>query len=486
MRRLIAAALAVGAVAGCAPPQHSAAPAPDLGRVLASKVGVDGIYTHLHKFADIAAANRGSRADATRGYDASVDYVANFLRGKGFDVQTPEYQRLAPGPTGNPVLDVGGRRLPVVQASLLVPTAAGGLNAPTLHAVKAAGCAAADYGTLNMRGAIAVVDDTGCSVVDKQNAAVSRGAVAVLVVSVPGPNGSPRGLFTPGYYEKLTTPVGVIGRDANTALLRTGAPVRLTLDGKSVAVTSRNVFAQTKTGDPHNVVVAGAHLDSAPGNAGINDAASGVSALLETAAALGGSPKIANAVRFSFWGSGAAGGEGSTKYVRALAAEPLNDIALYLDFGILGSPNAGFFTFDGGQSGQPSPGIPAQSVPPGSAGIERTLAGYLNLAGKRPAEMPLTLAGDYGPFLTAGVPIGGISTGTSQRKNTLQARLWGGQAGAPFDPAPPSGNTVEALNRDALAITGPAVAFAVGTYAQSLTGPNGVPAHDQRRRSPGK
>jgi hypothetical protein len=486
VRRLIVAALAAGVVAGCAPPQHAAAPAPNLGRMLASKVGVDGIYAHLHRFADIAAANKGSRADGTPGYDASVEYVANMLRNKGFDVQTPEYQRLMPGPTGNPVLDVGDRKLPVVQASLLVPTAPGGLSAPTLHAVKAAGCAPADYGTLNMRGAIAVVDDTGCSVVDKQNAAVSRGAVAVLVFSVPGPNGSPRGLFTPGYYEKLTAPVGVIGREANTALLRTSAAVRLTLDGKSAAVKSRNVFAQTKTGDPHNVVMAGAHLDSAPGSAGINDAASGVSALLETAAALGGSPDIANAVRFTFWGSGAAGQEGATKYVRALPADSLNDIALYLDFDILGSPNAGFFTFDGDQSGQPSPGILVESVPAGSAGIERTLAGYINLAGMRPAEMPLTLAGDYGPFLTAGVPIGGISTGTSQRKNPVQAKLWGGQVGVAFDPGrAPSGDTVDALNRAALAITGPAVAFAVGTYAQSLAGPNGVPPHEKRHRLPG-
>ena len=480
-------ALTAGVVAGCAPAHHTAAPAPNLGRVLASKVGVDGIYTHLRKFADIAAANKGSRADSTPGYDASVDYVANLLRSKGFDVQTPEYQRLAPGPTGNPVLEVNGRKLPVVQASLLVPTAPGGLQAPTLHAVKPAGCAPADYGTLNMRGAIAVVDDTGCSVVDKQNAAVSRGAVGVLVVSVPGPNGSPRGLFTPGYYEKLTTPVGVIGWEANTALLRTSASVRLTLDGRSVAVKSRNVLAQTKTGDPHNIVMAGAHLDSAPGSAGINDAATGVSALLETAAALGGSPNIANAVRFTFWGSGAVGQEGATKYVRGLAADPLNDIALYLDFDILGSPNAGFFTFDGDQSGQPSPGIPVGSVPAGSAGIERTLAGYVNLAGMRPADMPLTLAGDYGPFLTAGVPIGGISTGTSQRKNAVQARLWSGQAGVAFDPGrAPSGDTVDALNRAALAVTGPAVAFAVGTYAQSLAGPNGVLPRDQRHRSPGK
>lgn len=483
-------AFAALATAGCSPPPQAATPPPapaaptDLGRALAAKVGVDGIYPHLRKFADIAAANKGTRADNTPGYQASVDYVANFLRDKGFDVQTPEYVRLIPGPPGNPMVEVAGRKLSVVQASLLASTPAGGLTGPTLHAAKPAGCAPADYGPLDFRGKIAVTDDTTCSVVDKQNAALARGASALLVVSAPGANGSPRGLFGPGYYEHLTTPVAVISREVDTALLRTNVPVKLTLDAKNSSVKSRNVLAQTKTGDQHNVVMAGAHLDSAPDAAGINDAATGVAALLETAAALGGSPNAANAVRFTFWGSGAAGQEGAIKYVRALPGDPLNDIALYLDFDILGSPNAGFFTFDGAQSGQPNPDVPLSLVPPGSAAIERTLAGYVSLAGMKPASMPLSLGTDYGPFLNAGIPIGGLSTGSSQRKNPLQARLWGGQAGAAFDPG--SGVTVDALNRGAIAVMGPTVAFAVGTYAQSITGPNGVPPRDQRHRVPGK
>ncbi len=71
----------------------------------------------------------------------------------------------------------------------------------------AAGCRAADYGTASMKGAIAVVDDTGCSIVDKQNAAVDRGAVGLLVVSAPAAGtGSPAGLFTPGYYQQAHRP----------------------------------------------------------------------------------------------------------------------------------------------------------------------------------------------------------------------------------------------------------------------------------------
>jgi Zn-dependent M28 family amino/carboxypeptidase len=326
---------------------------------------------------------------------------------------------------------------------------------------------------VDARGAIAVVDDQGCSVVDKQNAAVAKGAVGVLVVS----GGSRAGLFTPGYYQQLTSPMAVIDEDTDAMLRRTSAPVRLTLDAKSAVVKSRSVVAQTKTGDPHNVVVAGAHLDSAASSPGLNDDGSGVAAVLETAVQLGSSPTITNAVRFAFWGAQEAGLQGSTKYVASLGPDGLDDLALYLDFDLLGSVNAGYFTYDGDQSGQPNPDVPAAKVPAGSAGVERTLAGYLNLAGVRPADMPLGLASDYSAFLRAGIPIGGITTGSTQRKTATQARLWGGRAGVPFDPNfQTPADTIANVDRATLAITGPAVAFAVGTYAQSTQGPNGVPA----------
>jgi Zn-dependent M28 family amino/carboxypeptidase len=479
-------ALACGAIslavllAGCS---SAPEPAKDLARDLADKVDVDAMFTHLNKLQEIADANNKSRADGTPGYDASVDYVAQTLRDKGFDVMTPEYERLGVVSPGRPTLTAAGRAYPVDQASLLTRTPRGGLRLVTLRPQKPAGCSAADYGTKPMANAIAVVDDNGCSIVDKQNIAVANGAEGLLVVSSPGASGSPRGLFTPGYYRALKVPVAVIDAETDRALRRTSATVLLTLDAEAAMVKSRNVVAQTKTGDTHNVVVAGAHLDSVAKSPGINDDGSGVAALLETAAALGATPQVTNAVRFGFWGSEEAVLAGSTKYVDGLKPDQLDDVALYLNFDLLGSPNAGFFTYDGDQSGQPNPAVPAKTVPTGSAGIERTLAGYLNLAGIRPADMPLGKASDYSPFLDAGVPIGGVTTGAAQRKTEVQARLWGGIAGVPFDRNYHlRSDTVDNVSRDALAVTGPAVAFAVGTYAQSIEGVNGVPTREQRRR----
>jgi Zn-dependent M28 family amino/carboxypeptidase len=479
--RAIAAAMAVAVAALAACSSSDSPPAVALPRDVADKVTADGMYTHLRKLQEIADANRGSRAQGTPGYDASVDYVVKVLKDKGFDVATPEFERLDRTEGGSPKLTVSGRAYPVDQASLLAGTPTGGLNALTLRPQRAPGCAAADYGTVSVKGAIAVVDDTGCSVGAKQKAAVAEGALGLLVVSAPSAGGSPAGLFTPGYYQKLTIPVGIIGKDADAALRRTTAPVRLVLDSKPVMVKSRNVVAQTKAGDTKNVVLVGARLDSSARNPGINDNGSGVAALLETASALGAGARVANAVRFVFWGAEV---EGPTNYVGGLGVDGLDDIALYLGVDAVGSPNAGYFTYDGDQSGQPNPDIPAQTVPAGSAGVERTLAGFLNLGGVRPADMPLSRTADYAAFLAAGVPIGGLTAGWSQRKTEVQARLWGGQAGVAFDPdwGTPRDN-VHNVDRKALSVMGEALAYAIGTYAQAVDGVNGVPPRDQRRRS---
>ncbi|MDT5015343.1 MAG: hypothetical protein QOD39_1503, partial [Mycobacterium sp.] len=449
-------------------------------RDIVDKIDTGGIPLHLRRLQDIANANQGNRAEGTPGYDASVEYVATTLKDQGFDVQTPEFERLDRVEGGNPTLTVAGRSFHVDQASLLVTTPQGGLNAITLRPQKSPGCSEADYGTVSVRNAIVVVDDTACSVGAKQNVAIAKGAVGMLIVGRPGPTG-PAGLFTPGYYRQLTVPVAVIDTETDAALRDTNGSVRLVLDSEPIMVKSRNVVAQTKSGDTKNVVVVGAHLDSSARSPGMNDNASGVAALLVVAEALGAEPKSANAVRFTFWGSES---EAPTKYVSGLARDQLDDIAMYLSADILGSRNAGYFTFDGDQSAQPNPDIPAQAVPAGSGGIERTLAGYLNLAGERPADMPLSRVTDYGPFLAAGIPVGGLTTGSLQRKTEVQARLWGGQAGALFD-----GNNHTArdtiLNIDGreLTLMAQTLAFAVGTYAQSVEGVNGVPPRDQRHRS---
>jgi Zn-dependent M28 family amino/carboxypeptidase len=482
MRARTALIAVVCVLTACSSPATPATP--DLAAELAAKVTLDGVYRHLTELQTIADDNDGNRADGSPGYAASVDYVAKTLRDRGFDVQTPEFQRLAGSRGGKPSLTIAGRPYRTDQASLLLTTPPGGVRALSLRPRRPAGCTAADYGSVSIKGAIAVVDDSGCSVVTKHDVALGKGAVGLLVVgpSTPArPVPARPGLFTPGYYQTMKIPVGVIDPSADAALRRTDAPVTLVLDNKPVMTTSRNVIAQTTSGDARNVVVVGAHLDSVASGAGINDNGSGVATVLETALQLGPQHSGANAVRFALWGAGEASADGAADYVRSLDQGQLDDLALYLDLDALASTNAGYFTDDGDQSSQP--GAMVTPLPDGSAGIERTLAARLNVEGVRPADTPLTSGTDYARFLAAGVPVGGLTTGTSQRKTDVQARIWGGRAGVAFDPNYHTArDTIDSVDRDALGIMAPAAAFAVGAYAQSIEGVNGVPARDQRKR----
>src|SRR6202008_4794589 len=115
-------------------------------------------------------------------------------------------------------------------------------------------------------------------------------------------------------------------------------PTTIKLNASSQSFKARNVIAQTKTGSPTDVVMAGAHLDSVPDGPGINDDGSGVAAVLESALQLGNSPQVHNAVRFGFWGAEELGLIGSRNYVESLNLEALKDIALDLNFEMPASP----------------------------------------------------------------------------------------------------------------------------------------------------
>ena len=48
---------------------------------------------------------------------------------------------------------------------------------------------------------------------------------------------------------------------------------------------------------------------------------------------------------------------GSNDYVASLDVDALKDLALYLNFDMIASPNPGYFTIDGDQSAPPDPNM---------------------------------------------------------------------------------------------------------------------------------
>jgi Zn-dependent M28 family amino/carboxypeptidase len=208
-----------------------------------------------------------------------------------------------------------------------------------------------------------------------------------------------------------------------------------------------------------------------------------VAAVLETALQLGSSPQVNNAVRFGFWGAEELGLLGSNNYIESLNLDALKDISLYLNFDMLGSPNPGYFTYDGDQSARSHPEDGVPHVPEGSAGIERTLAAYLKGAGKPPEDTSFNGRSDYDGFTQSGIPAGGIYSGAEEKKSDEQAQRWGGAAGEAFDPNyHKATDTLDRVDRAALEINGGGVPYAVGLYAQDQNGRNGVPIRDDRTR----
>ena len=189
------------------------------------------------------------------------------------------------------------------------------------------------------------------------------------------------------------------------------------------------MIAESRDGDPNNVVMAGAHLDSVLRGPGINDNGSGSAAILETAIQMA-KVKPRNKLRFAWWGAEEAGLVGSTAYVAGLSAEEKAKIALYLNFDMVGSPNHVFFIYDGDDSD----GVGAGPGPGGSAEIEKVFEGFFAARGVPFKGTDFSGRSDYGPFIADGIPAGGLFTGAEGVKTADEAALWGGTAGQPYDP----------------------------------------------------
>ncbi len=440
----------------------------------------DALMDRLRTLQDIADANGGNRALGSKGYAASVDYVADTLRDKGFDVTTDEFEVNLPF-ADEPKVSVDGREVKAAPLLYTVGTPAGGIDARLVpaRAEETPGCKPADYDGLDVSGAVVLVDRGACPFGDKQAAAAERGAVALIVAN--NEEGQAYG-GTLGEDTDVKIPVVAISQADGARLRAEPGETRMTMNAGVRRELTRNVIAQTRTGSTHDVVMLGAHLDSVADGPGINDNGSGTAAVLETAMQLGPTPPVRNAVRFAFWGAEEEGLVGSANYIATLDEEELKDIAMYLNFDMLGSPNPGYFTYDGDQSTR-ADSVPR--VPEGSAGIERTLVAYLDGAGKTARDTTFDGRSDYDAFTNAGIPAGGLFSGAEEKMTDEEAQLWGGDAGQPFDPNyHKASDTIDNIDAAALEIHSRGVAYSVAYYAQDQSGRNGVPVRDDRTRHP--
>ncbi|RPF40605.1 Zn-dependent M28 family amino/carboxypeptidase [Streptomyces sp. Ag109_G2-6] len=478
------AALAAAAVAAplllTATATPAAAAHPREGRLakeLVEEVTARGAYRHLAKFQQIADANGGNRAAGSPGHAASAAYVHDTLKKAGYDVSYQDFDIYEAHTKTEKTTVLGDqpRELATAAFTFTKSTPAGGLTAPLALARvdETPGCSADDYPAGAFAGKIALVKRGACTFVEKQRAAAAAGAAGVIVYNHSGTTPVRGGFSSPS--DGIIPSAGITLADGEAlaaAAAKGEVKVRLDLDQEHVRKTTRNVIAETKGGRADRVVTVGSHLDSVPEGPGINDNGSGSAGLLEVALKLadeGANKKgkgPANKVRFAWWSAEELGLLGSEHYVGQLSEKQKKDIALYLNFDMIASPNPVQFVYDGDDSDKTGAG----AGPAGSAQIESLINGFLDKKGKPHEGSDFDGRSDYGPFIENGIPAGGTFTGAEGIKTAEQAKRYGGTAGAPYDPNyHGAGDTLKNLDLKAFDTNLDVIAHAVGTYAQDLS-----------------
>lgn len=297
---------------------------------------------------------------------------------------------------------------------------------------------------IDATGKLALVKRGTCAIADKLKLAKAHGAVGVILYNnVAGtPSSATLGAENVG----LLVPVGTIYQDVGEswkARLAAGEElvVGLAVDSVFEERETWNVIVETKEGDPNNVIVLGAHLDSVQAGPGVNDDGSGSSALIEIMTALRSYTGFPNKVRFAWWGAEESGLIGSLHYTSSLTEEEADRIRFYFNYDMVGSPAPVFAVYTGDN--------------PGDLSGAQPLKDYLLAAGRDAYFGSFGSSSDYVGFLELGIPSSGIFTG----------------AGAPEDPCYHLAcDTISNVDLEALTTNTKAAAVVAANMALSLEG----------------
>jgi len=435
---------------------------------LRSAVKVSGLIKHERRFQAIADEHGGNRASGTPGYDASAAYVARELERAGYEVAVQSFevrffqelepaqlQQVAPQNKDYETATfeysgsgaVTGRLVPT--KDVLIP--------PPAQQGSTSGCEPEDFVPASeTEPQVALIQRGTCEFSVKAANAEAAGYDAVIIFN-EGQEGRTEvvegTLGSPDFSIPVVGTSFAAGEELYAATRKGKVVVRGFTSTLSEARVSSNVIADTPQGRADRTLVVGAHLDSVIGGPGINDNGSGSATVLEIAlqmSRLGIEP--GNRVRFAFWGAEELGLLGSKHYVDHLPKDEVRDIAAYLNFDMVGSPNF------------------VRNVYEGPDVTEKVFTDYFATRGIR-VEVNSALDGrsDHVPFEARGIPTGGLFSGAEGIKTGEEAAAFGGEAGAAHDPCyhracDDLGNLDEnALNQFSDAAAHATVALANGT-----------------------
>ncbi len=468
--------------------QVSAPGAADLAALLQEAVTVEGVRVHQAAWQAIADENGGNRYAGLPGYELSAEYVYNLLEEAGYDVEYQEFEYDAFAEiTDSELEQLSPEEVTYTRGEDFAIQSYSGSGEVTAEVTpvdldlgegntSTSGCEAEDFLDFP-EGNIALIQRGACAFQTKAESAEFAGASAVIIFNQGADEGSTE-LFGGTLTSETITTIPVLSATYDlgvtfSELAEDGLELRISTDALRERLTTRNVIAESVAGDPDTVVMAGAHLDSVNAGPGIQDNGSGSGAILEIALQMaeqfGVNEEDAilfdNKVRFAWWSAEESGLIGSTNYVNDLVEndpEALEDIALYLNFDMIGSPNFIRGIYDGDQSDFEAP-VP---VPAGSAQLEQVFETYYETNDLAYQGTEFSGRSDYQAFINNGIPSGGLFTGAEGIKTEEEQEIYGGTAGEQYDQCYHEAcDTFDNISLEALGQNADAVAYAVATLA---------------------
>ncbi|KAH9907516.1 peptidase family M28 [Xylariomycetidae sp. FL2044] len=385
---------------------------------LQAEMTTEKLMANLEALQEIASANGGNRAFGLPGYAASVDYVwSRVANATGTRAWKQDFTALF-AQVESIELRINDEAPTYVFGLTYSPsTGAEGVTADLVLGPEAeAGCDVASYDGLDVAGKIVLVQrfacPTGGTLAGRMVPAAAAGAAAVLVYNNVATNATAGTLSQPN--PEAYVPSGFINQvdgEALKARLEAGESLQAYFQQTQIIEdrVTQNVLVETLEGDPDNVIVVGAHLDSVQAGPGINDDGSGTSLVLELFDAVR-KYKTTNKVRFAWWGAEENGLLGSEHYCSTLPAPEIDRILAYLNFDMVSRGYFGVGDGDGSAHGS--------VAPPGSDVIEGMYIDYFTGKGLNVTAAILTNGSDYASFWQyLNKPFGFLNTGTGYEQD---------------------------------------------------------------------
>jgi hypothetical protein len=255
----------------------------------AQSIQIDEVINHLDALENIATTTNGNRAVRTAGFNATLDYITNYLAlNTNLQVTKTFFNmrnfQLLSNPTLSSTID-GVSKTYTYSSNLAAAefyyaqfSTSANLNDVLLTAIPNVGCEDADWlaAQPSPAGLVALVKRGICTFENKAFLA-SKYNVAALLIYNDGSTPSNIQPILVNLGQNNRIPALFLSYTVGEALAAAAndptqtATVRLTILTDNAFNPVGNICADTRTGDPTQTIVIGSHSDSVTAGPGIND-----------------------------------------------------------------------------------------------------------------------------------------------------------------------------------------------------------------------